>query len=478
MLWLALRFSALPLEIFTRGAQPSEPLAVASETGAHAEIVAHNNAAKKRGVCNGMPLAAAFALDAKLRVVTRDTTAERAALERIAAWAIQFTPVVSLTPPAEVLLEISGSLTLFGGLNRLWTRITQGVRELGYTATAACTPTPLAAQLFVRAGLSVRIHHADALRLGLEQLPVAVLESTSEAWMCDIGVKTIEDILRLPRDGLARRCGQTLLDDLDRALGHLSDPRASYAPPAAFTAAQPLPAPAEAAEMVLFAARRLLGELCGFLSATAQGVQCLHLTLAHDGCADTRLSLFLVAATRDVDHLTSVLRERLERTVLPRPVTEIVLHSELLLPLMASNLSLLPDAVNQTESAERLIERLRARLGDGAVRGIKPADDYRPEHAWRYAAPSENKNKYLFLKDFFKHRPLWLLAAPKLLTTDDMPADNGPLKLLSKAERIDAGWWDGLAEREYFIARNLAGALLWIYRQRNTSGWFLHGYFA
>ena len=36
-------------------------------------------------------------------------------LERIAAWACQFTPKVSLEPPRELLMEVAGSLRRFGG---------------------------------------------------------------------------------------------------------------------------------------------------------------------------------------------------------------------------------------------------------------------------------------------------------------------------------------------------------------------------
>ena len=72
------------------------PLAVASSPGANAEIVACNARARSRGVRAGMPVAAASALAADLRVLTRDPAAERAALERIAACAIQFSPTVSI----------------------------------------------------------------------------------------------------------------------------------------------------------------------------------------------------------------------------------------------------------------------------------------------------------------------------------------------------------------------------------------------
>jgi protein ImuB len=88
MLWLALRFPSLPLEIFARGISAPGPLAVAASSAAHAEIVICNRKAQARGVRAGMPVAAACALAADLRVLVRDPAAERAALERIAASAI------------------------------------------------------------------------------------------------------------------------------------------------------------------------------------------------------------------------------------------------------------------------------------------------------------------------------------------------------------------------------------------------------
>lgn len=480
MLWLALRFPALPLEIFIRGGHPAGPLAISSEAGTHARIVALDNAAKSRGIRNDMSLQAALALDADLRVIARDAEAECAALERICAWAVQFTPVVSLAPPAEVLLEISGSLALFRGLNGLLARIARGLRALGYTATAACAPTPLAAQLFARAGLAARIRHADALRPSLGRLSAATLGNAAEALMRNLGIRTITDILRLPRGSLACRFGQGLLDDLDRALGRLPDPRANFTSPANYAATQFLPAPADAAGMVLFAARRLLTELCGYLVASGQCIQRLHLVLAHDDSTPTLLELSLVAATRDAGHLASVLRERLERTTLPRPVTAITLESKLLLPLAASSLSLLPDAPAREDSSDRLIERLRARLGNGAVYGLGLAGDHRPEYAWRREEPSMKNYNNLFLNELFLFRPLWLLSTPRLMSTAEIPSDGEPLRLLGRAERIESGWWDGdPVARDYYVACNRAGALLWIYRQPGTNGgWFLHGYFA
>ena len=476
MLWLALHFASLPLEVYARAGQPSAAVAIADS--AH-HIVACNEAALKLGIRRGMAVAAASALSSALHVVPRDGAAEEAALERIAAWAIQFTPTVSIARPAEVLLEIAGSLTLFRGLKYLWAEIQDGLRALGFTASIACAPTPLAAQWFARAGVPVRLRHLDALRASLPDLPIEVTHAAPDALALleNIGVKSVSDCLALPRDGVARRLGQHFLDDLDRALGLLPDARAFFTPPSVFKAAQPLPAPAHEAEMLVFAARRLLNELCGFLAATSNGAERLTFTFSHHKLEPTKLTLSLVEATRDVEHLTTVLRERLDRTTLPDAVTAIELESELLLPLASRNLSLLHDAGQLKEAATHLIERLRARLGDDAVQGLVRYADHRPERAWRTCKPGTHDVTHTLIAG----RPLWLLERPLPLSeVGGVPCYDGRLSRLTRAERIESGWWDGNdVTRDYFIACNPAEALLWIYQERNPNGgWFLHGFFA
>ena len=85
-------------------------------------------------------------------------------------------------------------------------------------------------------------------------------------------------------------------------------------------------------------------------------------------------------------------------------------------------------------------------------------------------------------------RPLWLLREPMPLPEQGSRPwlDGTPLQLLAGPERIESGWWDGdLAARDYFIARALDGALVWVFRARlpplsapDGAGWFLQGRFA
>jgi protein ImuB len=82
-------------------------------------------------------------------------------------------------------------------------------------------------------------------------------------------------------------------------------------------------------------------------------------------------------------------------------------------------------------------------------------------------------------------RPAWLLPQPQALAERySRPWLSGqPLHLLAGPERIETGGWDGdLVCRDYFVAQQPDGALLWIYRLRpaptaGEPGWFLHGRF-
>jgi protein ImuB len=479
MLWLALHFRHLPLEIFARGAAETTALAVASSPGQDAVIVALNRKSAERGVRCGMTASAAQALASDLRIFVRDEAAEDAALKRVATWASQFTSLSSIVERA-VLLEVKGSLKLFGSLGKLDSRIRNGLADLGYDVSIACAPTPLAARLLARAGMEVRIRHADALRHALSELPISSLNCPPEtATMLDsFGIHTIGECLRLPRSGLAHRVGRLFLDDLDRALGKLPDPLLPFAPPPTFHATLPLPAPVEESAALLFAGRRLLLELCGMMAATAQGVQCLNFSFSHEDHAATQVIIRLVAASRDPDHLTTVLRERLARLALSRPVTTIALLAESFFPLPARNLSFLPDGREDAETATRLIETLRARLGEHAVCGLSTLADYRPECAWQPCEPGKATVPALPLA--VSSRPLWLFASPRpLKEAASSPCWDGPLSLLAGPERIETGWWsENCVARDYFIARNSGQTLLWIYRERNAQGrWYLHGVF-
>jgi protein ImuB len=473
MLWICLHFPDLPLAVFARANARASP-AVVSSASHRPDVVAANEAARERGIVPGLSIAAALALEATLAIHLRDERSEAAALRSIALWAGQWTPTITVEPPGCVLLEVGGALGYFGGLERLLERVEAGLAEIGFAGTAAVAPTAGAASLLARAGCGCALSDLAKLERSLAPLPVELLAQAQDALdtLGALGVRAIGELLALPRDGVARRFGQALLDEIDRALGRLPDPRPPFVPPERYQGQLELPAPVDEAEALLFGMRRLVVELAGFLNGRGAGVTRLRCDLVHEDEAPTSILLGLTV-TRQVEHIMNVLRERIAREVLPDRVEAIRLVTEEIAPLAAKEGDFFA-ATRDAEAGAQLVERLRARLGDDAVRALALTTEHRPELAGGQTR-AISAAKPVAASTRFPVRPLWLLSEPQALAAS--PA-NAALQLESGPERIESGWWDGgEIRRDYFVGRNAPGEELWLYRDHEGQ-WFVHGVFA
>jgi protein ImuB len=468
MFWLALHFSALSLEIFSRGSDAPDPLAVIEKQGNRSRVKACNQVASVCGVRPGMPASVAQALVAGLIVRSRDIAAEQASLAGLASWAGRFTPAVSLQSPDGLLIEIGSCLRLHHGFNNLIRQVSSSLNEMGYTFTHACAPTPYAAWLMALAGKEVAIRESAQIEKILGALPVRLLEQSLDtlASLEMVGAHTLGDCLRFPRAGMARRFGQSLLDELDRALGRLPEAREFFVPPPSFERRLELPSQVHESEALLFASRRLLLELEGYLGLRQAGVQEFELVCIHEDVPNTVLKVGFAEPTRALDRMLLLLRETLGRTRLSAPVHTIMLHASRIQAMELSNLDMFQDSA-ETGDANLLLERLRIRLGKDAVFNIAPAPDHRPELAWRHCESGKEAVSTSKLQ-----RPLWLLPKP-------MPCQKERLDLKSGPERIESGWWDGMdVVRDYYVAQGRNGSQLWVFRDRSSGAWFVHGLFA
>jgi protein ImuB len=139
-------------------------------------------------------------------------------------------------------------------------------------------------------------------------------------------------------------------------------------------------------------------------------------------------------------------------------------------------------------TAPQLVERLRARLGEEAVYGLCSIAEHRPEAAWQrvHALPLDctlRARAPLARRDIPEQdmpRPVWLLDAPVILEAPQVqPLRQSDLVLEQGPERIESGWWDGNdVARDYYIARQAGGARLWVFQERRSQCWYLHGVFA
>jgi protein ImuB len=415
-----------------------------------------------------MPGSAAQALVANLVVRSRDIPAEQESLAGLASWAGRFTPEVSLQPPDGLLIEIDSCLSLHRGFKNLIGQMRSGLKEMGYSFSLACAPTQHAAWLLALAGQEVAIRDPAKLETTLGELSVRLLDQPQDTLVSLelLGAHTLGDCMRFPRAGMARRFGQSLLDEMDRALGRLPEAREFFMPPPSFARRLELPSQVHEAEALLFAARRLLLELEGYLGLRQSGVQEFELVCCHEDVPDTVLKVGFAQPACALERMQLLLRETLGRTRLAAPVHTILLHASSIHVLQLANLDMFQESI-ETGDGNLLLERLRIRLGKEAVFSIAPVADHRPELAWRQCdAGDENKSPGKL------QRPLWLLPKP-------MPCHKDRLELKSGPERIESGWWDGMdVERDYYMAQGRNGSRLWVFRDRTNGAWFVHGLFA
>jgi protein ImuB len=483
-LWFCIHLPYLPLE--AGGTAAAARVVVEERQGMHRVLLACPRAAAA-GIQPGQSPNAALALLPELGIEERSELKEQQAVEALAAWLEQFTSVVCIAARDVLLLEIAGSLRLYGGLLRLRRQLVAGLGEQGFSASVAISPTPLAATWLARAGHRTCVREPANLPAALRPLSLACLDwpaATCEA-LAGVGVTTLGDCLRLPREGFARRFGHQRLIELDRALGRLPDPRRSWRAPEVFRVDYEMTEEQSDRDVLLGICRELLQSLERFLLTRQLGTLQLTFTFFHLHAPATRVSLGCARAERRADHWFDLLGIRFERVKLAEPVIAVELHGGRHQALQAESGRLALDSGSGRQrlrySVAQLAERLIARIGHQSVQGVVTVAEHRPHRAWRLrnllgdsAAMKRTAVRCRI------QRPLWMLPEPALLRAEEgYPLHHGRLSLVEGPERLETGWWDddGVA-RDYYTAVNPCGMRLWVFRNRSRSGdWYLHGFF-
>ena len=413
---------------------------------------------------------------------------EAEALHNLSMALLQFSPNVAEAEEAAVLVDVSASLRLFGGVRTIRRRICNTARALGFTAAIGCAPTAQGSWLLARAGGGTALK-ADSLERQLAALPVGTLPPARPylEWLDGLGCRTLADIRRLPRAGLQRRCGQALNETMDRALGQAPEVFEWLEAPPTFSARIELPDRIEHAEATLLYARGLIVQMIGWLTAHHLAVTRISVELQHErgreALPSTVIEIALAEPTWSEDHLVRLLRERLAQLQVDAPMIAVRLAVTNVQDKAPPSETLFPEPGGTPEDHARVMELLVARLGADNILRPDLRADYRPEvaNAW---VPAVGKPPAAMPIPSLP-RPAWLLDKPiALLMRDHRPFYGSPLRLVSPPERIEGGWWDGeLVTRDYYVAEGRDHTHYWVYSERmgsregDEARWYLHGLF-
>ncbi|MFP4222793.1 MAG: DNA polymerase Y family protein [Phycisphaeraceae bacterium] len=459
--------------------------------------------AAERGVEPGMTLAHARALLGRGAVEVTPFEPERdaAGLEALARWTLRFAPIAAADPPDGLLLDVTGCERLYGSEKRLLEHVMRAVETLGLTVRAAVAPTTHCARALARFAPEGRLLIGETdLPRAVEPLPVSALDLDAEveAALVEVGLDRIEQVLTLPREQLVLRFGEELLHRLDGLLGFADEPIDSVREQVCPRAERVFAGPVRQWEAVEQATRLLLGELAGELEQRGSGAVRLRMTFdpSEPEAGVHRESLHLSGPCRDVGHLWSLVRPRLERVDLGPGIERI--------ELMALGTRPMPPAQTgwwQQEDARvdepaiaQMVDQIQSRLGEASVLRPRLRDTHVPEAActWepvthaRSAAPVRPAHPPLpgsrpsVLLDPPESAEVTLLQPEGPILTLRWRGESRRIRAAIGPEQITGRWWLGHdparppPARDYYRVQDEQGRWLWLYRDGRRR-WFVHG---
>ena len=367
---------------------PDQPLVVIQAIKSAQRIVAMNDAAQRLGLRTHMPLADARAMHPSLAVAPADEAADRQTLENIADWCDRYTPLVGLDLPDGLMLDITGCAHLFGGEAALGRDLLARLAAQGFHARAAVADTAGCAWAVAHYG-EAGLVPPQRMRAALMPLPAAALRLAPEtvAALAEVGLKTVGDLIDLPRAPLAARFGEILVRRIDQALGREDEPITPRLPLPSYVAEQRFADPIGLERDVLGTIVRLAAQLGTAMERREEGARLLQAVLFR---TDNKVYRIEVgdrrAVARGVPHRPPVRRPaRRHRRCLRSRLR--LRHGAARRPRHRAQRAGAGRARrrrrNPADEAElwHLIDRLGARFGPRRVTRFVPQDTHIPEFA-------------------------------------------------------------------------------------------------
>ncbi len=474
------------------------PLALSVE-GQHGPVIhATNRAARQAGISAGGRVVDMRAICPELQVEYADVAGDKAALERLVLWVRRWCPWSVTDGPDGLVMDTTGSDHLMGGEAAMLAEMEARLSLLGVTSSLAVAPSWGAAWGLSRFG-PVRSICGEDVMAQMAPLPVTALRLDGETLLLlrRLGLKTVGALAEVPRLSLTRRFAKSKLSAnplmrLDQALGRLAEPVSSIDARPPIVAQAKLPEPIFDPSAYL---PELCRDLCGQLAHDGLGCRRLHLTVYRTDGEVSSLHVATAAPSRDPDHLLRLFRDKVER-LNPGFGFDLITLAANAVETIAIVQTRLDGRAEDAVELSRLVDRLVARFGTGAVRRPRLKASHMPERAqaWMNALGGGA----MVAAPVMRERPVRLLSPPEQVRVLYAVPEGPPVQFMWRRqthrvaryagpERIAPEWWKDRPDtrlRDYFKVETGAGLRCWLYREGlhddgrgGDPAWFVHGMF-
>jgi len=272
------------------------------------------------------------------------------------------------------------------------------------------------------------------------------------------GIRSLEDLSRLPADALASRLGDRGLWLQRLARGAFERPLRPRLPAAVYEESAELDHPIKLREPLLFLIARFLQDLTARLKSQSLAASSLHLTLNGE-----QRRHGLPFPTRDVKLLLKLVEHSLEREPPAEPVAKLRLE---LIPTEPRRVQhgLFTPAAPEPEKLELTLGKIRGLVGEKNVGYPELFDTHRPG----LARPAGALLPFRYFRPPLEAR----VTAERLWTR----MFQGKILQIAGPWRSSGDWWrsDNWNRDEYDLALS-DGGLYRIYLDRGPKKWFVEG---
>lgn len=424
-----------------------------------------------------------------------DPAADRLRLEQLAIHCQRYSPLVGLEEspaPESLWLDISGSEDLFGGERGLADKLRKDLAEQKLRVCVAIADSWGAAWAVSHFGRSdISLVPPGMQTEWLNPLPIAALRISAEVIesLQMLNVRTVGQLMVLPRSSLPSRFGKQLLFRLDQAAG--------LAPEVLIAQRLAEPINTEWLFEEPIVDRQTLDRVCEVLlerlikKLDARQVGLRELACHWLGTSTEPTMIRLLRPTNDPRHLFELLRLHAEQAIFHSAVRGVKMEvAEIGVPTIRQKSLFADDACDKySQELAELVDRVSIRIGRQAVLRARFIPDPQPEFACLSTPWVEERTSYesdVMISDSrLRCRPLRILRSPTRLSIQEMSADGMPSRVnhdlvlgISGPERIETGWWRGPdVSRDYHNLHLGNGTVLWVFVDRRSRIWFLHGLF-
>jgi len=443
-----------------------------------------------------------------VRFEPHDPSADRQQLRELARLCLQFSPTVGIDAvesPDCLLVDATGCGWGPGGEVEFAAGVVACADSRGYRALVAVADTVGAAWAATHFRMSkyslagsaesrVLIVGAGKQEDMVRPLPLEALrvEAAVVAGLRDLNVSRVDQLLTLPRDGLATRFGADLLLSIDRALGVIPEGLTAERPDDPVEASWQFEPPVGDRDVLTAVIGHLLERLLTKIHPDGLGIQRLLCSLKSDEHDPIHFPVELLRPSTSRRALMELVGLRLERLRPPSEVESVTVRAVVVGPVGNRQGDLFgPGQGSGRIEIAGLIERLSSRLGERAVLRPRAYPDAQPELAFVYdpwiAAVNQTPARKEDREAVPLTRPIVLKNRPIPVEVISVFTGGAPVRfhwdgrghLVERTwgpERIETGWWRGAdVRRDYYTVESTTGHLFWLFRDLMGGGWFLHG---